>query len=51
MGLPVYVAIAEALEELGDAEELLNGEEEGSTPLSILQVGEVTARSLSPLPV
>jgi hypothetical protein len=46
--LPVYVAIADALEELGDAEELLNGGDEDLTPLSILQVGEVATRSRSP---
>ncbi len=30
--LPVYIAIAEALEGMGDAIELLNGEEEDHTP-------------------
>ena len=42
--LLVYVAIAEALEKLGDVEELLNGGDVDSTPLSIL---EVIARSMS----
>ena len=50
--LHVYVAIAKALEELGDEEELVNGGDEDPTPRSILQVGEGAARSMSlPSPV
>ena len=48
--LPVYVAIAEALEKMGDAVELLNGGDDDPTPLSIRQVEEVAARSLSLTP-
>jgi hypothetical protein len=48
--LPVYFAIAKALEEMGDAEELLNNGEAGFTPLPILQVREVAARTLAPPP-
>ena len=45
--LLVYVAIVEALEKLWDVEGLLNGGDDDSTPLSILQAGEDTARSMS----
>ena len=46
--LPVYIAIAEALESLDDIEDLLSSEVEGPTPLSILQVREVAARTMGP---
>jgi hypothetical protein len=42
--LPVYIAIAEALEGMDDAAKLLSSGEEDPTPPSILQVGEVAAR-------
>ena len=48
--LPVYIAIAEALESMDDIEDLLSGEVEVPTPLSILQVREVAARTLGPAP-
>jgi hypothetical protein len=46
--LPVYIAIAEALEDMDAAEVLLSSEVEVPTPLSILQVREVAARTLPP---
>jgi len=47
--LPVYIAIAEALESMDDVEELLSSEaDEVPTPLSILQVRKVAARTLPP---
>ena len=47
--LPVYIAIAEALESMDDVEELLTSEAEVPTSLSILQVGEVATRTMPPL--
>jgi hypothetical protein len=46
--LPIYIAIAEALEGMDDAAELLSSGEEDPIPLSILQVREVAARTLAP---
>jgi len=46
--LPVYIAIAEALEGLDDAAELLSSGEEDPTPPSILHVKEVAAKTLPP---
>jgi hypothetical protein len=46
--LPVYIAIAEALEGMYDDAELLSRGVEDSTPLSILLVKEVAARTLPP---
>ncbi len=48
--LPLYIATAEALEGMEDATELKNSEEEDPTPLAILQVTEVSAKTLAPLP-
>ena len=48
--LPVYIAIAEALESMDDIEDLLSSEVEVPTPLSILHVGEVAARTLGTPP-
>ena len=48
--LPVYIAIAEALEGMDDAEEILSREEDVPAPPSILQVREVAARTLGPPP-
>ena len=45
---PVYIAIAEALESMDDIKDLLSNEVEVPTPLSILQVKEVAARTLPP---
>ena len=50
MKLSVYISIAEALEGMEDASELLNNGEEDLAPHSILQVREVAARSLVPPP-
>jgi hypothetical protein len=49
--LPVYIAIAEALEDMDDAAELLSSGEEDPTPPSILQVKKVAAKTLAPLPL
>ena len=46
--LPVYIAIAEALEGMDDAAELLSSGEEDPIPPSILQVREVAAKILAP---
>ncbi len=43
---PIYIAIAEALEGMDDAAELLSSGKEDPTPPCILQVGEVSARTL-----
>jgi len=51
MELPVYISIAEALEGMDAASELLNSGEEDLAPLSILQVREVAARTLLPPPL
>ena len=48
--LPVYIAIAEGLEGMDDAAELLSSGEEDPTPPSILQVTEVAARTMPPPP-
>jgi hypothetical protein len=48
--LPVYIFIAEALEGMEDASELLYNAEEDLVPLSIVQVREVAARTLLPPP-
>ena len=49
--LQVYIAIAEALEGMDDAAELLNSGEDELAPPSILQVREVAARTLVPPPL
>jgi hypothetical protein len=49
-GLPVYFAIAEALEDMGGAVELLSGDDASPTPLPILQVREVASRTFASLP-
>ena len=48
--LPVYIAIAEALEGMDDVGELLSSEEDVPAPPTILQVREVAARTLGPPP-
>jgi hypothetical protein len=48
--LLVYIAIAEALESMDDIEDLMSSDVEVPTPLFIIQVREVAARTMGTPP-